>query len=197
MHLNLKMLCGTISGLMLLTACATTSLVDSWRSADLAEHHYRYILVANLLKNDTFRQISSEGLVTELTGHGVKTVVADALLLTESREERTRLYDAARGSHHDGLIIIETVATEKRTTIYPDRWYPYSYPFYYDSYYSRDPVYTVTYATDTIQVTLFDVATDRVVWAGAIEIPAQGKPLTAARDLAGIIVDSLVAEGML
>lgn len=194
---------------LLLVSCATVSVVDTWRAPDLAGRKFHKLLVVNVTKNNPTRYVNEDVLAAELTAHGVTAVPSHTLLANAYGPDRKALARAVTASGADGVLTIQLVNREQRTDVepgytsgYPGYWPPADYYNwdlynYYGSGIFYEPPVVRVYDVATIQVSLFDAATSRLLWAVTTETSEPGRTLAIGKDLAKIVIDRLTKDGLI
>ncbi|SNB46786.1 DUF4136 domain-containing protein [Geobacter sp. DSM 9736] len=209
---------------LLLTSCATISLVDSWRTPTPYGKRYGRVLVTSLVPEAETRRVYDEIVAAELQRRGVEAVPAHNFFPGKARPNRQSLQKAVKQSQADALLMIQMVRVEQQTdvmpgymSIFPDPWYdrftprwgygPY-HGYNYGSYYSPnygsygfstyyEPPSIVHYEVATMQANLFDAASGYLVWAGTMETMEPGRVVKIAKDMGKIISESLTREGLM
>lgn len=199
--------------LLLLVSCATVSVVDTWRAPDLGGRKFHKLLVVNVTRNSTIRQVNEDVLAAELAAHGVAAVPSHTVLVSAYGPDRKALAGAVAASGADGVLTIQLVNRERRTDVEPGytSGYPGGYPGYWPpaDYYSWDlynyygsgifyePPVVRTYEVATIQVSLFDAASSRLLWAVTTETAEPGRTLAIGKELAKIVISRLMKAGLI
>lgn len=188
----------------LLSSCATTSLVDTWRNPDMTVLKHHKLLLVYISKNDTTSRLYEDVLASELNRRGVAAVSGYTLMPEGKRVNRQLLTRGVEQSGADAVITMQTVRVEQRTTIqpgyeeiYPDYWYPGAFPRwdmygYINGYSYYEPPLISTYEIAKIQVNLFDEQKGKLLWAATIQTSEPGNSVSVSKELAGIVVSSLI-----
>ena len=203
--------CGLVA--MFLASCATTSLVDTWRNPDVsAMKGYHKLLVSGMGRNINERQVYEDVMVAELRQHGVEAVASYPLLRTDEGDRAQALEKAVQQTGSEAVLTVRTTMIEQKTSVvpgygsgypgYPDFWYPPAFHAWnMNSYYGTrmlyEPPTIIAYTVATMQVSLFDVASGKLIWAASMETTEPGKVLAVSRDVARIIVESLMKLGLI
>jgi hypothetical protein len=202
-------LIGLIFVPVILCSCATTSLVDTWRNPDMTILKHRKLLLVYISKNDTTSRLYEDVLASELSRRGVASVTGYAILPEGKKVNRQNLAKGVEQSGADAVITMQTVRVEQRTTIqpgyeeiYPDYWYPGAFPRwdmygYFDGYSYYEPPLISTSEIAKIQVNLFDAQKSKLLWAATVQTSEPGNAVSVSKELAGIVVSSLIKEGLI
>ena len=193
----------------LLSSCAATSLVDSWRPPNQPNRKYHKLLVSSSAKNPNTRKVYEDVIATELKQYGIEATASYMLMPKDEQVSQQTVEKAVKESGAEGVLSIQTTMVEKRTNVqpgyidnYPGYWYPPAFPYwdmygYYGATTFYEPPSMVMYNVATIQVNLFDAESGKLVWAGTIETSEPGKVVTVSKDIAQIIIQALLREGLI
>ena len=151
MRLSILKFMGLIFVPALLSSCATTSLVDTWRNPDMTMLKHHKLLLVYISKSDNTSRLYEDVLASELNRRGVVSVSGYTLMPEGKRVNRQILTKGVEQSGADAVITMQTVRVEQRTTIqpgyeeiYPNYWYPSTFPRwdmygYFDGYSYYEP----------------------------------------------------------
>jgi hypothetical protein len=193
----------------LLCSCATTTLVDTWRNPTLNVPRLKKVLVVSITKKDASRVVYEDIISSELTRRGVEALAGYRLMQGAPKSDYNTLQRAVQQSGADGVLTLQTIKVEQQTTIqpgyvttYPGNWYPEAFPTwdlygYYGSMANYGPTYISTYDIATLQVNLFDTASGKLLWAATVESSEPEKVISVGKDVARIVVESLIKEGLI
>jgi len=194
---------------MLVASCATTSLVDTWRNPDVsAVKRYHKLLISSTGRNLDERRVYEDVIASELRQHGIQAVASYPLMQPEGEDKVAALNKAMQLSGADGVLNVRTTMVEQKVSIvpgyggYPDFWYPPAFHTwnmngYYGTSMLYEPPAIIAYTVATMQANLFDSASGKLAWAISMETTEPGKVLSVSRDMAHIIIQSLVKEGLI
>ncbi|MBJ6800860.1 DUF4136 domain-containing protein [Geomonas propionica] len=194
----------------LLSSCAAVSVVDTWRNPSLTGNRLHKILVVSFARKEGSRAVYEDMLVSELHKHGVDAVASYTILSQATLPDWHALDRAVRSTASQGILTVQTIKVEKQTTVqpsavaspYPGYWYPpafpdWDFPGYYRSMALYGPSYVTTYDVATMQVNLFDLGSDRLIWAATMQTMEPEKVTKVGKDLADKVVKSLRKEGLI
>jgi len=201
-------LTGLFLGASILCSCASTSLIDTWRNPNLHAARLHKVLVVSITKKVSSRGVYEDVIADELGRHGVEAVAGHSYIAGDGKSDCRVLEQAVKKAVAQAVLTVQTIKVERQTTIqpsyvtYPGHWYPEAFPAwdlygYYGSMGNYGPAYVSTYDIATIQVNLFDTSTGKLLWAATIKSSEPEKVVTVAKDLARIVRESLVKEGLI
>lgn len=197
-----------IATTVFLSSCATTSLIDTWHTPNPPVKKLQKLLVVGIFKNAGNRRVYEEVLVGELGKHGIEAVPGYTLIPGSERMGRQALESAVKKAGADGVLTMQTIRVEEKTVVepgyaevYPDYWYPSAFPRwdlyeYSGSMIFYEPPQISSYEIAKIQVNLFDSRNGKLLWAATIQTSEPGNIVSVSKDLADIVVRSLVRESL-
>ncbi len=210
MRASFAKLLGLPISVMLLASCATTSLVDTWRNPNLPGRRYEKMLVVNVTRNENTRRVFEDVISAELGQRGIAVVPGYTLIAKEEKANKEVMEKAVKTSGAEGVLTIQTIKVEQQTGYtpgyienYPNFWYPPAFPtwnlygYYGSSTTYYEPPSSYTYEVATIQANLFDVASGKLIWAATLQSSEPGNITSVSKDLARLIIEKLVKEGLI
>jgi hypothetical protein len=191
----------------LLCSCASVSVVDTWRNPELRPQRLHKILVVSINNKESARRVYEDMLASELSRKGVEAVPGYSVIPGAAFADWGVLDRAVRRAQAQAILTVQTIKVEKQTTVhsdnpYPGYWYPqafpgWDFPGYYRSMALYGPTYVTTYDVATMQVNLFDAASDKLIWAATMESTDPNRVTTVGQDLARKVVKKLAKEGLI
>lgn len=176
--------------LPLLAACAATRTPIQWR--DPAYEGRIQKLVVAVAVEGTMRSAAEDAFVSHMP-KGVQAVQSYQLQITpemakDKEAARARLLALAKEGYEGALVarIVDTVITEDSWIAPVGTQTMYDYWGYAWTSYTMG-VQTETHTTIVIETRLFDLRTERAVWAAATEAYDQQRSVDAVRKIVGEI----------
>ncbi len=157
--------------IMALAACGpSTRIVNSWHDPDVTidTSTIHKFVVAALLKNETVRRRVEDKIAAEYPGKAVQSYTVFGL--TELKEDENFYSGKLKNEGYDGVVILRLVKVDKDS-----RYVPGSYPAYYMTWrgyyryawpYFYDPGYYTTDKTYYVEVNVYSLKKDKLVWSG-------------------------------
>lgn len=200
-----------VVGLVLLggIACSTTKIIGSWKDAE-SKKSFGTIMVVGLT-SDFLVQTNVEDHMVDILKRrgGVNAQVSNDIFTPGMKitdDKKTEVAQKLREQSFDGLLTVALVSIDEKTRYVPGTVYqPYAYPGYgsywgYYGYYSP-MVYSPGYYTNnkvyTIEANLYDVATEKLVWAARSETIDPVSLEKFSKEYSKKVVYQLDQEGML
>lgn len=190
-------------------ACSTTKIIGSWKDAE-SNKSFSNIMVVGLTSNFLAQTSVEERMTYYLNSRGgVKAQVSRGIFdpdmkITEEVKEKVANKLGEQG--FDGLLTVALVSIDENTNyVAGTRYQPYAYPGYgnYWGYYGHysPMVYSQGYYTSnkiyTIEANLYDVSTEKLVWAARSETTDPSSLDKFSKEYSKKVVYQLNEEGML
>ena len=151
---------------LVLAACASTSVVDSWKEPGLKSLRFNKVLALAVVKNDSIRQAAEDALKGDLKN--VQSVQSYKVLdLAELADNREQAKARLRLDGFDGVVALRLVGSEQSlgwtTAAVPLEsfwgYYGYAYP----------PTEMRADTVVRVEVNIFSLTEDKVLWRGVSE----------------------------
>lgn len=193
-----------VAAVLLATACAQTSVKNSWRSPEDSGPALRKIMVVGVTSRADVRRTFEDGFVAELKAAGVDAVPSYASEPALDAESKERLRTAVKANGVDGVLVTRLVRRETQTQVVPGTPPPVGfagmglyggYPRMWGGYY--DPGTVVSAEVVTAEVNLFRVATEKLAWAGSTETFAPSDIVKSTKDFAKVVIAALSKDKLL
>jgi hypothetical protein len=167
-----------------------------------------------VLKNKAHRQECEAAATAIFHERGIAAVSACGLIPSQGRPSYQMLAEAIDASGADAVLTIHPVepepgigndwqetATLENVTLYPGHWMPALFPHWdlYSHYRSAsfpDPPYHPAATHHLIQVSLFETATRRLIWAGKVELTTKEQPAAELGSVAEAVAEMLATSGL-
>jgi hypothetical protein len=179
---------------LVVAACASTTMKDSWVDVSVRAAPFSKMLVVAVDTDVTQQRIFEDVMVEKLRSVGVEGVPGYRFL-PNGRASEDQMNGAVTRSGADGLMLVRSrgVRTEPevRTTMVPGPMGPGWYGWY-GSWYAVPDIYQ--YRIATIETSVFDANTKKLVWTGVTETFDPASFRKDAGRLADIIVGALASN---
>jgi len=175
-------------------ACASTTMKDSWVDTTVRAAPFAKVLVVAGGTDVTQQRILEDVMAEKLRSVGVEGLQGYRFL-PDGRASEEQMNGAVTRSGADGLMLVRSrgvrTETEVRTTTMPGPMGPGWYGWY-GSWYGVPDIYQ--YRIATIETSVFDAATKKLVWTGVTETFDPASFRRDAGRLADIIVGALASN---
>ena len=155
-----------------LSSCSSTLVTTRWQDPAAKPLHFDKVLTLCVAKGEEYREAVEGELCRYIPRSECKPAyfaIPDSML---SQPEQARALFRKEG--FDGAVVFRVIGAQQRTTLLADGGYGGAYPTfwgYYDTAWD-DPYDFEVYRTDevvTVEVSIFSVADDRLIWTGTTE----------------------------
>ncbi|MCH6233723.1 hypothetical protein [Cognataquiflexum rubidum] len=196
-----------------LAACSpSTKILGSWKSPDAETAGYSNLFVAALIGDNYVTKKTIEDDIDELLiQKGVQAIsnlelVKPGLVFTE--QNRDQVVQEIKKSGRDGIMTIAIIDQTNETRYVPGTT-SYS-PMYYGGGYGRfggyygmygptsySPGYYATDKNFYIEINLYDLGTQALVWSAQSETTNPASIDKAAQEFAYVVVDKMIKDGII
>lgn len=183
---------------LVLGGCATTRPVHEWRSEGFTGS-IDTVLVIAAVKRSTQRRVFEDLFADALASHGVTATPSYTLMTSEVEISRETVERAIRGQNIDAVLVTRLLGVEEVETYQPPTVLYYGS---YDSYYHHaltevSPGYYRRYKVLTLETTLYDTASEELIWSMQSEAIEPSTPRTLLEDQINLTIERLAAQGLL
>jgi len=184
-----------------LASCASTSLVNQWKSPDHVGPTVRKVLVVGVTKQASVRRVFEDEFTAQLRAAGVEAIPSYSVIPEDGQADQALLEKTVLELGADGVLVTRLVKEEQRVDVSPGMYRPaYGMGFYgwYSSawvgYYEPPTVYQ--YDVVTAETSLYSPPQSKLVWSGTTETFS---PKDVKRETTGfskIIIEALRKQGI-
>ena len=174
-------------------ACATTTVKAVWKDEAYQAQPKRVLVIA-LFKNQTMRRMVEDEFKGHLKYRGTDAATGYEVFSGNELPAKETIVEQVKSGGFDTLLLTRMIdsRTEKRIVsgsmshTMPMRGY---YGYGYSAVYSPD--YQVEDRYATVESSLYDVATEKLIWTATSETWMSEGDQKLARTYAGVMMDSL------
>ena len=189
--------------ILIVSACAATSLDMTWRDPAYRGRPFAKLLVVGATDDAANRRVYEDALVGALKGRGVDAVASHTLIPRESDVRRDKIVEAVKASGADGMIATRLIGVETRTTQVP--WQATGQAagqqdtdlFRYDSLLGSQTIVREEYRVAQMDTTVFDARTEKMVWWGRSSAFPTDDITTLSRELSESLAKALKSAALL
>ena len=194
--------------LLLLSACTSTKLVQSWQEPSFAGPAVQKVLVMGLFHDPLDRRFFEDEFAAKFSASGVQAVPSYTLIPNpEDFDEQKEVAAAVKQAGVDAVMITELKAVDKEEKYVPPRVEYATGPsmyvggFYGHYYRSYQTVYRPGYKKlDTIarvETSLYTTADNKLIWAAKTESMNPDSAKKAIRETAQTLIKDMKQRGIL
>lgn len=181
-----------------IAACASTEITSVWRDTSY-QGPPKKVLVLGILKNVTSRRVLEDEFVLQLKERGVKAEAGYAVMPGNSLPDKAVVAATVSRKRFDSLLLVRLVG-EKTERNYVSGNVTYSTGPYYrgwSGYYGAGytSVHSSGYSVEDkfalAEASLYDAATEKIIWTAASETWLRDQGSKLIRDYVSVIMRSL------
>jgi hypothetical protein len=180
----------------LLAACASTSLVNQWKSPDYTGGPMRKVMVVGVAKQPGVRRVFEDEFVTKLKAAGVEAIPSYTQIGDDVLADPAAVEQAVAKLGADGVMVTRLVKRDKETQVTGGYYGPVA-PMGLHGWYSSawagyyEPATVYQYDVVTLETSLYSPQQSKLVWSGTTETFA---PTDVKKETAGyaqLIIEAL------
>ena len=197
--------------ILILSGCSSTTLVSSHKTEGIPPKQYGVILVVGMSENPQTRVAFEEIFSDEMRKRGLKAISSYTIKSLKGKPSRADFVEAMKKEGADGLLSshlldIKVKRDKKAGFVMTDRGIYDDFYDYYDGYwggigtyatYESKPVDEILSSVTTIETTLFDAGTGRIIWSGRSNEKNADQLIESTKELSNLVLDALKNEGLL
>jgi hypothetical protein len=182
----------------LLSACASTTLVNEWHNPSSSGTSFHRVVVLGVTSEEGLRRTFEDEFVAQLKAAGVDAVPSYQYLPQEREPGEEKIRGAVQEAGADAVLITRLVTVAPRTqyssVLYASPafgfrhrccvgWAGYSTVYQYEVY--------------VAETNLYDGARNELAWSGMTQTTAPGKVRKEMQEFAGLIIESLKKQRLI
>lgn len=191
-----------LAGSVLLMGCASTSLVDQWKSPEFKGPPLTKVLVMGVSTQPGPRRIFEDEFSAALRAAGVQAVPSYTVIPTDGQAEQAVLEKALQQVGADGVLITRLVSREQKTQVSPGFYQPVPAMGFYGWYSSAwvgyyEPPTVYQYDVVTADTSVYGVNAGTLLWSGTTQTFSPQDVAKETPGFAKIIIGALKQAGVI
>ena len=186
---------------LLLGACATAGIGDTWKDPAFAGPPMKKLLVVGVAGSDHSRRVFEDGFARALSAAGSGGAPSYPVMPESGAVPQARILEAIQKTGADGVMVTKVLRVrrdvEVRTMHSGPGFYGAGFRGYYGSAYSTSVSDVATYDVITLETTVWDIRRDKPVWSGTSEVTAPKSVAAGTEELAGVLIRKMKADGVI
>jgi hypothetical protein len=187
---------------LILSACASTTLTNSWRDPSYTGPSLKKIMVMGVSTQPSVRRVFEDEFVSELKAAGVGAVASYTVIPQDGKADEATLQQAVREADADGALTTRLVRIETKTQVTPGFYPPGPAMGFYGWYSSAwigyyEPPMVYQYDVVTAETSLYDINAQRLLWSGTTETFAPTNVKKETPGFAKIIIEALKRQHLI
>lgn len=203
MRALLRILVPAFAALVLAACASTPKLTNSWRDPQFEGPKPAKLMVLGISRSDVHRRVFEDGFSNALRASGIGGVPAYSELPEQGVIPDERIQAAVKKSGSDAVLTARVIRVDRQIDVRPGMPYapygPYGRGFYgwYGSAWAMSQPDVVQYDVVTIESTLWDMRSGKVIWSGTSETTQTSDVAKLTEGLAQVLIGKMKADGVL
>jgi hypothetical protein len=190
-----------VAAAVIVAACASTSLVNQWKSPDFHGPPLKKILVMGVSKQPAPRRIFEDEFSAALKADGVAAVPSYTVIADDGQASQAVLEKAVKDVGADGVLVTRLVSRQQKTQVSPGFYQPMPAMGFYGWYSSAwvgyyEPPTVYQYDVVTAETSVYGLNAGELLWSGTTETFAPEDVAKETRGFAKIIIGALRKAGI-
>ncbi len=191
---------------LLLTGCASTQFVSTWKEPSAGPGSLTGQKVATFVasQDSAIRRPAEDLLAGEISARGAEGVAGYTLLPGDQAKDKDKAKAELEKAGFAYVLVLKTVDVEDETNYVPgDTWYTPVYYRTWGGYWGRTwtgystPGYTTTSTVYTVETLVYRLSDEKMIWAGRSETTNPKSLPSFVSDYASAVDDELRKSGLL
>jgi uncharacterized protein YceK len=183
--------CLAVIMLLLTGGCSSISVMETWHKPAVVGHRYQKIMILGISRDENMRSTFENLAADELSKHRVLAVPANTIIPVLNMDKTTRAEIAVivKASGCDAVLTTRAMSVGS-TTVSQGGESAYIYganslSSHYD------------FKRATLQISMFDVATEALVWSATVTTSDGDSTAKVSRDMGKFFFENLRRDGLL
>jgi hypothetical protein len=187
------------AALFLLSSCATTKIVGSWKD-NTARGPFRKVVVVGIFETADTREVYEDEFRDRLKARGMDAYASRTLFPKNEMPGKDAAVAEFRKRGADAVLVTRVLDMDTWKNVYRGKsYFVPTYYGYYGDYYGY--VYTTGRAVDEgfayTETNLYELDTGKLVWSGRAETEFKGRRYDLIREFVRVAIGKLVDDGMI
>jgi hypothetical protein len=186
-------------GSLLVAACSSPQLTASWKDPAYQAAPLNKVMVLGISNSDANRRIFEDSFSQALQQAGVNAQVSYPLLPESGAIPQERIQQTLAKTGADGVLVTRLINVDQRVEVSPAMGPMYGRGFYgwYGSAWAAVPPSVDTYKVLTLESTLWDMKSGKVIWSGTSDTLEVSDIAKFSQQLAKVLITKMRADKVL
>jgi hypothetical protein len=199
-------------GLSMLSACASSPFIDTWRDPDAARLNFKgeTVVAVAVMKGEASRRVAEDQLAQKITKRGAKGRTMYSMFPSANLSDEAASRAALEKAGVHGVIVMRPVNVDKEVSVTQSTYSEPYYQNYWGGYYgygwgasygmpmsasssTRTTETTVVY----IETLVYSLKDNKLVWAGRSKATYADKLTAQVNELADALTSELKKEKLI
>jgi len=174
--------------LMIAGGCSSLKVVESWHKPVAQSHHYKKIMILGIGRDENMRKMFENIVVGELHRNHVVAVAGHKFIPDMQKTSHEAIVTAVKAAGCDAVLTTRPQSVGSPTVTQGG---------VAGSIYGAGSRNTYDFVKATLQASLYDAATEELVWSSTIKTFDADREARVSRDLAAFFFEELRRDGFL
>lgn len=191
------------TSLLIVSACSTAEVKDTWVAPDLTKISYKNVLVIAATKDGTARRTFEDALLEAVPNANIHITPSYVFLADKDVADSAAVSAALKTAGFDAVITMRLISDRQELNVNQTGGYGYGYPMGYRSfhgYYGGYAMGSTTVTTDRIlqiETNIYEFPSEKLVWSGVIESTSPGNLKQMATDTVAAIRQQMIKQQLI
>jgi hypothetical protein len=177
----------------LLGACASTSVLSTWRDPSVGSLAFHKILVIAPNHDPSLRRIAEDELARRIVR--VQAVPSYTFISAADVDNNEAIRARATAAGFDGAVVMRITSVDKQATWVPGAW---AGPYYaYGGWPAYDPGYVRVDTHVRVETNVYSLADDKLLWASASSTSNPSSVRSLVSDTADAVAKEMRKVGLI
>jgi hypothetical protein len=190
------------TALLIVSACSTAEVKDTWVAPDLTKISYKNVLVIAATKDGTARRTFEDAVVQAVPNANIHITPSYVFLGDKDVSDTAAVSAALKAAGFDAVVTMRLISDRQELNVNSTGG-GYGYPMGYRSfggYYGGYAMGSTTVTTDRIlqiETNIYEFPSEKLVWSGVIESTSPGNLKQMATDAVAAIRQQMIKQQLI
>jgi len=202
------------------TACSSTTVIRSWKSADFTEPINKPYIIG-ISKDDIKRRVFEDRFREALSKYGVNGIVSYKDLSASRETDKKMIAQKVASNGADSVLMVRVINERTEQVVVPGKatttvsgpiysnnyernrdYTPEDHYHDYGNYYARsyetvyEPPSVSNYQVDTIEANLYEAKTSKMIWSAQLELTDNASFDSLLQDFLDTTIQDMRGKGL-
>ncbi len=204
--------CCSVTLLLFLAGCSSTTITGSWKSPDFTGT-IRKVYIVGIAKQETSRRIFEDEFSRALASFGAIGIASYRDLPDPQQASKELISERVSKNGADSVLMTRMIGKRTEEVVTPGRitsynagpYYGYPAPYYrqWGSYYDQryetiyEPATVTQYQVATIEANLYEARTGELIWSAQLDTVIQSATQQLIADFVEKVTQDLRQQGLI
>jgi hypothetical protein len=191
------------TALLIVSACSTAEVKDTWTAPDLSKISYKNVLVIAATKDGTARRTFEDAVIAAVPNANIHITPSYVFLAGKDVSDAAGISAALKTAGFDAVVTMRLISDRQELNVNSTGGYYGAYPMGYRSfggYYGGYAMGGTTVTTDRIlqiETNIYEFPSEKLVWSAVIESTSPGNLKQMATDAVAAIRQQMIKQQLI